>query len=181
MYRDRVRLAGEHILQLGDPALRRAAAAVGDAFSAPEIRDMSDRLHRVLAAFRQQRGFGRAIAATQLGFDRRVLALDLGSQRTLLDPVITEVSEETFCLWDDCLSFPDLLVYVRRHVALTVTYRDLDGHTYTWAIRDRATAELLQHEIDHLDGVLAVDHATGSNPFALRGAFDRHFARDTAT
>lgn len=169
-------LAGERILQLGDPQLRVPAIAVGEDLGNHEFRHMAERMHRVLAAFRQQRGFGRAIAATQLGIRYRLIALDLGTPTTLVDPVIRFRSPELFSLWDDCLSFPDLLVQVTRHRAIDVEHRDLDGNTIKWEVRDPAVAELLQHEIDHLDGILAVDRASGNNPFALRSQYERHIA-----
>jgi peptide deformylase len=70
-------------------------------------------------------------------------------------------------VWDDCMSFPELLVKVMRHVTITVSYRDMD-----WNLRELAAdndlAELLQHELDHLDGVLAVMRAIDERSFASR-------------
>ncbi len=70
-------------------------------------------------------------------------------------------------LWDDCFSFPDLMVKVKRHLAISVSYQDLQGRRRTLEA-DGALSELLQHEVDHLDGVLAVDRAVDSRHIAYR-------------
>jgi peptide deformylase len=77
----------------------------------------------------------------------------------IVNPVITVRSEETFTMWDDCMSFPDLLVRVRRNASLSLSFVDEHFQRHEWRDVDEAVAELLQHEIDHLDGVLAVDRA----------------------
>ncbi|MCA9693926.1 MAG: peptide deformylase, partial [Myxococcales bacterium] len=113
--RPAVRLGDEQVLQLGDPRLRVVAAPC-------EPRDLPEdaaRLIDALRRFRAQFGFGRAIAAPQLGIPRRLVALELGDGPfVIVDPVITWRSPETFTLWDDCMSFPELLVRVRRHAAV---------------------------------------------------------------
>jgi peptide deformylase len=70
-------------------------------------------------------------------------------------------------LWDDCMSFPDLLVRVKRHTGFTLTYLDEHGVEHSMAVGG-VLSELLQHEIDHLDGVLAVSRAVDGAAFALR-------------
>jgi peptide deformylase len=69
-------------------------------------------------------------------------------------------------LWDDCFSFPDLMVRVRRHLEIEVEYEDLAGGSHSLVARDDLS-ELLQHEIDHLDGVLATDRAIDRRSFGL--------------
>ena len=64
-------------------------------------------------------------------------------------------------LWDDCFSFPDLSVKLKRHLSVDVRYRDAEGKEHTLKARG-ALAELLQHEIDHVNGVLAIDRAVDS-------------------
>src|SRR6185295_1755913 len=73
-------------------------------------------------------------------------------------------SAETFALWDDCMSFPWLLVRVRRHASVSLRFRDGAGRERRWDRVPRALAELLQHELDHLDGVLALDRAEEAAP-----------------
>jgi peptide deformylase len=150
-------LAG--LLQLGDARLRRRARSAAEA-SAAELADARTRTRATLAAFRRRMGFGRALAAPQLGLDLRVIALDLGQGPfTIVDPEILARSDATMSLWDDCMCFPELLVRVRRHVTITLRFVDEQGREQIWHDLDPARAELLQHEIDHLDGILALDRA----------------------
>ncbi len=159
------------VRQLGDPILRVPCPAVADP-TAPDVQADAARLHAALAACRAALGFGRAIAAPQLGIQRRMVALNLGlGPLTLLNPEITWRSAETRTLWDDCLSFPDLLVRVRRHISISVRFQDPQGAWQAWEALDWPTSELLQHELDHLDGVLAVDRAEAPTDVVTRAAF----------
>jgi len=119
-----------------------------------EIEDLRDALSR----FRQEKGFGRGIAAVQLGIPKRMIALNFGNETfVIINPEITFRSQETFCLWDDCMSFPDLLVKVKRHSSIEVRYQDEEGVVRELKTLGQAESELLQHEIDHLNGILAID------------------------
>lgn len=160
------------VLPLGDPRLRRLSLPVGDPQD-PQFQAENRRLKNALEAFRAARGFGRGIAAPQIGIPRRFIAINLGSgTRTLINPVITWASPETFTLWDDCMCFPDLLVKVRRQASISVAYLDECGIAQAWDHLGRAEAELLQHEIDHLDGILAVDRALDPASIITRAAYD---------
>src|SRR5688500_7262016 len=106
------------VLLLGDPRLRVRSADV-DAYDA----DAFDSLAATLDAFRKQHGFGRAISAPQIGIAQRFIAVNLGRGTFfVVNPVITWRSEETFTMWDDCMSFPDLLVRVERVRSLSLEY-----------------------------------------------------------
>ena len=160
------------VLLLGDPTLRRVSTPVEDVTNA-DFRHDRARLHATLEAFRAEHGFGRAISAPQIGVPRRFIALNLGEGPfTMINPEITWCSPETFTLWDDCMSFPSLLVRVRRHVSISVRYVDDDGVTRVRDRIDQATSELLQHEIDHLNGVLAIDHALDADAMVMREVFE---------
>jgi peptide deformylase len=168
------------ILQLGDPRLRQVSAPVVD-FADPTLREDQRRLHATLAAFRRAHGFGRAISAPQIGVPQRFIALNLGTgPQLLVNPEITWTSHETFTMWDDCMSFPSLLVRVQRYQSISVRYLDEHGKPHEWPRLDQATSELLQHEIDHLDGILAVDRALDRDSLVLREVFEAqrpYFAR----
>jgi peptide deformylase len=84
-----------------------------------------------------------------------------------INPVFSEQSAELIELWDDCMSFPDLLVRLRRHRSLRITYRDLNWGENTQRL-EGDLAELLQHEVDHLDGILAVMRAIDGASYALQ-------------
>jgi peptide deformylase len=141
----------DRVLPLGDPRLRLVSAPVD--LRDPGFADERARLHAVLAEFRRTHGFGRAIAAPQIGLARRFLAVDLGDGPfTRVDPRIVWRSDETFTLWDDCMCFPDLLVRVARASSISVTFTDEHGQPRAFDRLGRAAAELLQHEVDHLEG-----------------------------
>jgi peptide deformylase len=162
----------DRVLPLGDPRLRLVCREVED-LREPRFLAENARLKAALEAFRAEFGFGRGIAAPQLGIPKRFIALNLGQgTHALINPAITWRSEETFTLWDDCMCFPDLLVRVRRHASITLTFLDEQGAFQEWAQVGRAESELLQHELDHLDGVLATDLALDARSTIYRTAFD---------
>ena len=143
------------VLLLGDPRLRIRSTEV-DSYDAGNF----DALASTLDEFRKQHGFGRAISAPQIGIAQRFIAVNLGQGTFfIVNPVVTWRSEETFTMCDDCMSFPDLRVRVERVRSLSLEYVDEQGKRKEWRELDQAAAELLQHELDHLDGVLAVDRA----------------------
>ena len=143
------------ILVIGDPRLRERCAAVAR-IDAAEL----DRLAAALAEARAQLGFGRAIAAPQIGIPRRIVMMNLGAGPfAVVNPEITWRSDEMFDVWDDCLSVPGRLVRVRRHRSISLAFRDAAFRPRVWQALPADLAELLQHEIDHLDGVLMVDRA----------------------
>jgi peptide deformylase len=160
------------IRQLGDPILRESCAPVEnwrDALPVPA--DLRDTLHE----FQRTHGFGRGIAAVQIGFAARVIFIEMeGQPFCFINPRFEFLSDEKFTLWDDCFSFPDLLVRVERSTSARVSYTDESGETQTLEVR-RAFAELLQHEVDHLDGILAIDRAAGENALCTRGEYNRRY------
>jgi len=159
------------ILLLGDPLLRRSATGVED-FSSPEIRSDIAALKATLEEFRAEKGFGRGIAAPQIGVSKKILALNLGKGTfVLINPKITRFGEAKFTLWDDCMSFPDLLVRVERSATIDIEYMDESGVKIEWKNLGQAEGELLQHEIDHLHGVLAVDRALDRESLVYRSVF----------
>ncbi|MBS1809187.1 MAG: peptide deformylase [Acidobacteria bacterium] len=154
------------ILILGNPQLWQSSEAVVDVQSHNTqelIRDLSE----TLASFRANNGFGRAIAAPQIGAQQRVIYTNVRGGIALINPIISEASEEMFELWDDCFSLPNLMVRVKRHVAITVDYTDEHGAPQQLKLQNDLS-ELLQHEIDHLDGILATDRAIDKRSFAMR-------------
>ena len=160
------------ILLLGDPRLRRVCRPVAD-FADPGLRRECARLTATLLDFQRRHGFGRAIAAPQIGVERRIVAIDPAHGPPLLiNPEITWRSPEAMSLWDDCMSFPGLLVRLRRSRSVSLRYRDAEGKAHDWNELEPGTAELVQHELDHLEGVLAVDHALDREAIVLRTVFE---------
>ena len=96
---------------------------------------------------------------------KRIVYMHIDSPVVFLNPVLKNKSEEMIELWDDCISFPDLLVRVRRHKRCTIEYRDNNWILQSLDLEDDLS-ELLQHEIDHLDGILAVMRDIDGKSFA---------------
>jgi peptide deformylase len=155
------------VLVAGDPRLRGRAQPV--AAITPDIRDAIADVVDTLAAVRARHGFGRALAAPQIGIAKRIIAVDLGAGPfAVVNPEIRARSDDTFEVWDDCFSVPDELVRVRRHASVTIEYRDARFRDRLWRDLPRDLAELMQHELDHLDGVLMTDRALERRPAAER-------------
>lgn len=148
------------ILVSGDPRLRQRSAEV-EAVN-PVLLGEASRLIATLRDFRERSGFGRAISAVQVGVMKRLVAMNLGAGPfILINPEITWRSDDTFLVWDDCLSVPDVLVHVRRHTSISITYRDHQFRLRQWNHLPPDLSELIQHELDHLNGVLMTDLAEG--------------------
>ena len=149
-------MAVRRIIELGDPLLRETSIAVADPKEAiATLLDLRDTLHE----FQRTHGFGRGIAAIQIGIPQRVIYIEIDGQvYELVNPSFEFLSEEKFKLWDDCFSFPNLMVHLERSKAVALRYQDRDGTERRIEAVD-AFAELLQHEVDHLDGILSIDRA----------------------
>ena len=163
------------ILRLGNPILREVCDVLADPSDAVET---AAALADTLRHSRETTGYGRAIAAPQIGILQRVILLNVEGDRPwpLVNPVITARSEETIVVWDACLSFLSIFMMVRRHRYITVRYQDLSGDTHeVEAGPERDLAELLQHEIDHLDGVLCIDRVEDLRTVCSKEEFElRH-------
>ncbi len=145
-------MAVKKILQLGDPVLYEVAEEIlqEDMYKyRPVIADM----HDTVMDFRIKYGFGRAIAAPQIGVARRLVYMFIDQPQLFINPVLSVHSKNTLSVWDNCMSFPFLSVKVKRHKSCTITYRDLKWRERTERL-DGDLSELLQHECDHLDGIL---------------------------
>jgi peptide deformylase len=165
------------VLQLGDPRLREVGLRVEDP-AAPEIAALIKDLADTLAHWRSTTGYGRGIAASQLGVRRRAIFLQMPGEQPwpLVNPEITERSEEKIVVWDACLSFLSIFMQVERHRDITVRYQDLTGECHEIHAGDeRNLSELLQHEIDHLNGVLAVDRITDMKTLCNREEFEQRY------
>ncbi|HLZ40154.1 MAG TPA: peptide deformylase [Candidatus Sulfotelmatobacter sp.] len=169
------------VLQLGDPLLREKCAPIADPTS-PEITDLVTDLKDTLAHWRAATGDGRAIAAPQIGMLQRVIFLKLPGEEPwpLINPEIIARSDEKIIVWDACLSFLSIFMQVERHREITVRYQDLRGGTITIrAGEERNLSELLQHEIDHLDGILAIDRVIDTKTICTREEFEKRY-RDSS-
>ncbi|HWH15586.1 MAG TPA: peptide deformylase [Miltoncostaeaceae bacterium] len=143
------------VRQIGDPVLRTPAAEV-TAFDD----HLRDEVRRMEAIMLDARGVG--LAAPQVGALRRLLVYRLGEDeptRALVNPRITWASEETEVDTEGCLSIGEVLVEVPRHERIRVEAQDVTGAPVTVEAQE-FEARVIQHEMDHLDGVLILDRTT---------------------
>jgi peptide deformylase len=143
-----------HVVKFGDPVLKSKASPVRD--FGPELRA---EVERMVAIMRD--GMGVGLAATQLGVLRRLLVFQAGpdSEPTaLINPEVEWLSDEVVVAEEGCLSLPRVSMDVERPLHARLSGLDVDGEP----IRLEASgleARVLQHELDHLDGVLIIDRA----------------------
>ncbi|MDX9858700.1 MAG: peptide deformylase [candidate division Zixibacteria bacterium] len=167
-------MAVRPILQLGNPLLWTVCDEITD-FGSPETNSLIEDLDHTLADFRARNGFGRGIASPQIGVTKRAIFVRMhpaGFSGPMINPWIVRESSERIELWDDCFSFPDLMVRLTRARDILVEYHDADGAVKSISATGDF-AELLQHEIDHLDGILATDRAIDSQSFMTREEYLR--------
>ncbi|MDI9878016.1 peptide deformylase [Flectobacillus longus] len=156
----------DDLLVLGDPRLYEICQEVTKD-ELVLVKEWAADLHQVMQEIREKYNFGRAIAAPQLGIMKRVIYMNIDKPVVFINPVLENLSEELFELWDDCMSFPRLLVKVKRHKSLTIRYLDENWQEQVWDMQDDLS-ELLQHEYDHLDGILCTMRAIDNKSFKWR-------------
>lgn len=156
----------EDLLLLGNPLLYQASEPVLKS-ELPLVAGWVADLDNVMKEIRAKYNFGRAIAAPQLGIMKRLLYMNIDKPVVFINPQLFDLSDEMFELWDDCMSFPNLLVKVRRHKYLTIRYLDENWQQQEWKMADDLS-ELLQHECDHLDGILCTMRAIDEKSFKWR-------------
>lgn len=154
------------ILLLGNESLYSPSKEV----SKDEIWDINrivNDLHDTLMDFRERHGYGRAIAAPQIHELFRIIYMNIDQNATvLINPIIEFCDDEEFELWDDCMSFPGLEVKLLRHKKCKVFYKNKDWADCVLEL-EGDLAELIQHEYDHLDGILAVQRAMDNKSFRI--------------
>jgi len=154
------------ILLLGNPKLYEVSVPV-EKHELDNIAGLVQDLRDTLLDFRSRYGAGRAIAAPQIGVMKRLIYMHIDRPVAFINPVLEEMSEAMIEVWDDCMCFPDLLVRVLRHQSCRIRFKDQDWIDQEMRLEDDLS-ELLQHEYDHLDGILAVSRAADGKSFALR-------------
>ena len=156
----------QDLLLLGNPLLYQVSEPVLHSELTRVSGWVAD-LHNVMEEIRAKYHFGRAIAAPQLGIMKRVIYMNIDRPVVFINPEFTFLSEEMFEVWDDCMCFPNLLVKVRRHRELTIKYQDETWQQREWKMQNDLS-ELLQHEYDHLDGILCTMRAIDEKSFKWR-------------
>lgn len=154
------------LLLLGDPRLYETCEPIKKS-ELPLVGAWVADLDNVMKEIRAKYNFGRAIAAPQLGIMKRLVYMNIDKPVVFINPEFSYMSEDKFKLWDDCMSFPNLLVKVKRHKKVIIKYLDEHWQPQVWDVEDDLS-ELLQHECDHLDGILITMRAIDAKSFKWR-------------
>ncbi len=161
------------VLRLGDPRLRQRSAELPEAlFGGAELEALIADLRDTMAA-----RDGAGLAAPQIGVPWRVVIYGITSnprypeappipETVLINPVLNPIGEATQLGWEGCLSVPGLRGQVRRHQRLHVAWRDPSGGHHQQEV-EGFHARVVQHECDHLDGLLFVDRLQDTRAFGF--------------
>lgn len=171
------------LIHIGDPVLRSGTRTVTRSELAGDeiqhlIDDLIDTMHHAN---------GAGIAAPQIGSDRRIAIAEVtpetANQRypykppipltVLVNPQLRPLADELVVINEGCLSVPGMRGEVQRHVTVEATWWDRDGVEHV-EVRRGLTAGTFQHEVDHLDGKVFVDHVSDSTTFTTWDNYDRH-------
>lgn len=158
------------LLTLGDSRLYEVCTPV-EYSDLVHISEWVADLHNVMQEIRAKYHFGRAIAAPQLGIMKRLIYMNIDQPVVIINPDLHFIGNETFELWDDCMSFPNLLVKVKRHQKVKLSYLDQNWQPQE-RIFENDLSELIQHEYDHLNGILATMRALDEKSFKWRATPD---------
>ena len=151
------------IVQIGHPTLRARAREVTVAeLDSPELHRICDNLVETMRA-----ASGAGLAAPQVDIPLRIFAVEVGDNprypykprlglRVLVNPVVRPVTTETYESYEGCLSIPDLRGLLTRHTEVEVAYLDPEGNGRVERFGG-PSAGTMQHELDHLDGILFPD------------------------
>lgn len=154
------------ILLLGNPKLYEVSVPVEKSELSQLAPVISD-LHDTLMTFRKKYNAGRAIAAPQIGVQKRILYMYIDKPVVFVNPALKPIGDEKMEVMDDCMSFPNLLVKVLRDKKCKIQYRDMEWQEREMLL-EGSLSELLQHEYDHLDGILATMRAIDNRSFFIK-------------
>lgn len=159
-------MAVHEILLLGNENLYKVCKEVSRD-EIDKVKQIVENLHDTMMNFRNKFGFGRAIAAPQINEPYRILYMNFNNTSiAFINPELEFPEKEQFEMWDDCMSYPGLEVKLLRHKNCKVTYKNLEWQDCALEF-EGDLAELIQHEYDHLDGILAVQRAIDNKSFRI--------------
>lgn len=147
-----------HVVKFGDPVLKSKASPVRS--FGPDLRSEVERMISIM-----QDGLGIGLAATQLGALRRLLVFQAGPESeptALVNPEVEWLSEDMAVAEEGCLSLPRVSMDVERPLYARFSGRDVEGESIVIEAAG-LEARVLQHEIDHLDGILFTDRVVDKN------------------
>ena len=153
------------ILTLGDPALYEVCEEV-TADDKDVLSGWISDLHDTLMEYRRTYGAGRAVAAPQIGVAKRLIYMYTDRPYVFVNPVMSFPDDEKYQLMDDCMSFPGLMVKVERYRRAHISCLDENFIQHDMDL-EGDFSELLQHEYDHLDGILATMRAVDNRSLVM--------------
>jgi peptide deformylase len=154
------------ILLLGNERLYEPSEPVTQS-EAESLKSVVSDMHDTLMDYRRRHGVGRAIAAPQVGVSKRLIYMHIDRPVVFFNPELAFPDGGMMRVLDDCMSFPGLYVYVMRHRRCSIRYLDGDWKPCRVDL-EGDLSELLQHEYDHLDGILATMRAVDSRSFVMK-------------
>lgn len=154
------------ILLLGNPELYEVSEEVKRE-ELEELRPVFEDMFDCIRGIQRDYGFGRAIAAPQIGVKKRLICMLTDKPYVIINPTLEFIGDEMMELMDDCMSFPKLLVRVRRYRHCILRYKDENWQDCEMKMDDDMS-ELIQHEYDHLDGILATMRAIDNKSLVMR-------------
>ena len=159
---------------LGDPRLREVSERVTD--FGEELSTIVSDLRDTLTEHQKKYGMGRGIAAPQIGCPKRVVYIQMPERKfCLVNPEVVWRSGETFDVWDSCFSVnASFFVKISRYTMIRVRYQDEKGVDRIEEFSEDMS-ELLQHELDHLDGVMCSDHLRDPKDLVMREEWEKRF------
>lgn len=156
----------KEILLLGNPKLYEKSNEIKKE-ELPELDSIIQDLHDTLMDFRAKYHAGRAVAAPQIGIFKRILYMHIDKPVVFINPILIFPDEEKMEVLDDCMSFPGLKVKVKRYRRCIIQYKDTQWEDCRLSL-EGDLAELIQHEYDHLDGILATMRAIDNKSLFLK-------------
>jgi len=154
------------ILKLGNPKLYEISEPVMRT-ELESLMPVIVELHHILMEFKAEYHAGRAISAPQVGVMKRLIYMNIIKPVVIINPELFDLSPEMMELWDDCMCFPHLLVRVKRRKKCKLKFLNENWKEEIWELEDDLS-ELLQHEYDHINGILATQRAVDDKSFAWR-------------
>lgn len=158
MVKDVLLLGSEHLYKKSSPVLECELCS---------LKQTVQDLHDTLLDFRGRYGAGRAIAAPQIGIFKRLIYMNVDRPVVIINPELKPCGDDTFTVLDDCMCFPGLLVKVSRFKKCTLLYKDMDFKDNVMKL-EGSLSELIQHEYDHIDGILATMRAIDGKSFFMK-------------
>lgn len=176
-------MAIKHILRIGNPLLREKSKEIPlSEIRSKEIKNLIKDMFDSMKAFN-----GVGLAAPQIGILKRIVIIGYESSeryseiefnssevqyKVLINPKIEYLTEETLGFWEGCLSIPGMRGYVERPKKIQLTYYDTEEEFHQEII-EGFEAIVVQHECDHLDGILYVDRLKDTKLFGFDEEFEK--------